>query len=198
MTPHNRNSDSGNSNDEQTTPDDLKQPIHLPEHRFALQSTPDEETRDTDMADASGDRFNTDRVIQFAEATANLRARQAHASGVPVEAAQLQAGQVCLLISDTIVVSSLGAVLTIGRASSKDQPGDPAKLDLVPHGGYDASISRNHACLFRHDDGLYLRDLNSSNGTWVNDTRVPPGQERRLQNGDRLQFALLPVLIYFR
>lgn len=184
-------------NDAGNPPNDPKQPAHLPEQRFALQSTPDEETRDTEMAEASSDRRGTDRVIEFAEATATLRARQAHRAGIPAEAAHLQQGQICLLIGEAVVMPFLDAMLVIGRASAKDQPGDPEKLDLVPHGGYDASISRNHACLFQHDGGIYLRDLNSSNGTWVNDMRLAPGHERRLQNGDRLQFALLSVLIYF-
>lgn len=50
--------------------------------------------------------------------------------------------------------------LTLGRSGSAD-----LTLD-------DATVSGRHACVERHADGLYINDLKSTNGTYVNDERV--------------------------
>ena len=48
----------------------------------------------------------------------------------------------------------------------------------------DVTVSRNHALLVRRRDGLYIDDLGSLNGTYVNRRRI---ESHRLQNGDELQ-----------
>ena len=48
----------------------------------------------------------------------------------------------------------------------------------------DVTVSRNHALLVRRRDGLYLDDLGSLNGTYVNRRRI---ESHKLQNGDELQ-----------
>lgn len=56
----------------------------------------------------------------------------------------------------------------------------------------DPSLSAYHAQLVRHDTGLYLRDLGSSTGTWVN------GQclfgPHALRDGDRIRMGQLELL----
>ncbi|HLM08751.1 MAG TPA: FHA domain-containing protein [Thermoleophilaceae bacterium] len=48
----------------------------------------------------------------------------------------------------------------------------------------DVTVSRNHALLVRRRDGLYIDDLGSLNGTYVNRRRI---ESHRLHNGDELQ-----------
>ena len=48
----------------------------------------------------------------------------------------------------------------------------------------DVTVSRNHALLVRRRDGLYIDDLGSLNGTYVNRRRI---ESHKLQNGDELQ-----------
>ena len=48
----------------------------------------------------------------------------------------------------------------------------------------DVTVSRNHALLVRRRDGLYVDDLGSLNGTYVNRHRI---ESHKLQNGDELQ-----------
>jgi pSer/pThr/pTyr-binding forkhead associated (FHA) protein len=48
----------------------------------------------------------------------------------------------------------------------------------------DVTVSRNHALLVRRRDGLYLDDLGSLNGTYVNRRRI---ESHKLSNGDELQ-----------
>ena len=48
----------------------------------------------------------------------------------------------------------------------------------------DVTVSRNHALLVRRRDGLYIDDLGSLNGTYVNRRRI---ESHKLQDGDELQ-----------
>lgn len=50
----------------------------------------------------------------------------------------------------------------------------------------DTEISRQHAEIFRAEDGWRIRDLGSSNGTWVNGQ---PISEMRLQSGQQIQIG---------
>lgn len=52
-----------------------------------------------------------------------------------------------------------------------------------------AEISRRHAALLLKDQLLWVQDLNSSNGTFINDIRIE--QEKQLHDGDIVQFASL-------
>ena len=65
-----------------------------------------------------------------------------------------------------------GERMTIGRS-----PEAEVFLD-------DVTVSRNHALLVARRDGLYIDDLGSLNGTYVNRRRI---ESHRLQNGDELQ-----------
>ena len=50
-------------------------------------------------------------------------------------------------------------------------------------------ISRKHAALLFRDDHVWVKDLKSTNGTFVNGERVEQEQEIELHDGDMLQFA---------
>jgi hypothetical protein len=65
-----------------------------------------------------------------------------------------------------------GERMTIGRS-----PEAEVFLD-------DVTVSRNHALLVRRRDGLYIDDLGSLNGTYVNRRRI---ESHKLQDGDELQ-----------
>ena len=52
-----------------------------------------------------------------------------------------------------------------------------------------SEISRKHAAFLRVEDALWLQDLASSNGTFVNDTRIT--EQVLLKDGDIVQFASL-------
>jgi len=90
------------------------------------------------------------------------------------------------------VVEEAGAALVIrsggGRAGESfvvDQermsigrtPDAPIFLD-------DVTVSRNHALLVRRRDGLYIDDLGSLNGTYVNRHRI---ESHLLEDGDEIQ-----------
>ena len=66
------------------------------------------------------------------------------------------------------------AGLTIGRADCDVELNDP-------------DVSRLHAVVRRVDDSLAIEDLNSTNGTFVNDRRINGIAE--LTVGDRVRFG---------
>lgn len=53
----------------------------------------------------------------------------------------------------------------------------------------DASVSRMHARFETGMDGIYIRDLNSRNGTTVNGIKLSPNETVLLQNGDIIRFG---------
>jgi len=50
----------------------------------------------------------------------------------------------------------------------------------------DVTVSRNHALLVRRRDGLYIDDLGSLNGTYVNRRRI---ESHQLADGDEIQIG---------
>jgi hypothetical protein len=60
----------------------------------------------------------------------------------------------------------------------------------------DRNLSRRHAVLlYIIDDGFYLVDLNSLNGSYVNDQRVQ--QRQRLRDGDRIRLGATEFSFFF-
>ncbi len=52
----------------------------------------------------------------------------------------------------------------------------------------DARISRNHLEIFARPDGLYVRDMGSANGTWLNDRQLG-GDPMRLEDGAEIHVS---------
>ena len=50
-------------------------------------------------------------------------------------------------------------------------------------------VSRMHASIRKDNDGFVVEDLNSSNGTYVNEERLMINERRNLNNGDILKIA---------
>ena len=92
------------------------------------------------------------------------------------------------------VVERSGAALVIrsggGRAGeSFTLDEDRVSIGRSPDAGVfldDVTVSRNHALLVRRRDGLYIDDLGSLNGTYVNRRRI---ESHRLADGDEIQIG---------
>jgi pSer/pThr/pTyr-binding forkhead associated (FHA) protein len=90
------------------------------------------------------------------------------------------------------VVEREGAALVIraggGRAGeSFTIAEDRVSIGRSPDAGVfldDVTVSRNHALLVRRRDGLYIDDLGSLNGTYVNRRRI---ESHLLADGDEIQ-----------
>ena len=50
-------------------------------------------------------------------------------------------------------------------------------------------VSRLHAKIMEKADGIYLLDLNSTNGTFLNGEMIEPGRDYKIEEGDMVAFA---------
>jgi hypothetical protein len=92
-----------------------------------------------------------------------------------------------------LVFPEKGGVL--GRRDSKGQKPD---VDLSLWSGFQSGVSRRHAEVRLHSDGhLYLYDLDSTNGTFLNGNRLEAGRAYRIQNGDEVRLGSLVMHIRF-
>ncbi len=57
-------------------------------------------------------------------------------------------------------------------------------------------VSRHHAQITFRDDTYYLADLESSNGTFLNEQRLHLGKQYALKNGDLIVLAHLPIAFH--
>jgi len=98
---------------------------------------------------------------------------------------QLEPGQALLLVKHgpnagtTYLIEK--EITTAGR-----DPGCDVFLD-------DITVSRRHAELRRQDDGFYLHDLGSLNGSYVNRERV---DVTKLASGDELQIGMFKLAFF--
>jgi pSer/pThr/pTyr-binding forkhead associated (FHA) protein len=92
------------------------------------------------------------------------------------------------------VVEEAGAALVIrsggGRSGeSFTVEGDRVGIGRSPDAEVfldDVTVSRNHALIVRRKDGLYIDDLGSLNGTYVNRRRI---ESHKLEEADEIQIG---------
>lgn len=70
----------------------------------------------------------------------------------------------------------------------------PPDVDLQPYGGGSAGVSRHHARFLRRPEGWFLEDLQSTNGTYLNEVRLLPRRPVRLNSGDLVRFGQLTLI----
>jgi hypothetical protein len=106
-------------------------------------------------------------------------------------------------VAGRLVVQTTGAqiVLPSGKQTVILGREDPVSnifpdVDLDPLGGHEAGVGRRHAQLVAQSGGIYLEDLDSVNGTFVNKQRLTPRQPKLLENGTEVRLGKL-VLVYF-
>ncbi|MEZ4594759.1 MAG: FHA domain-containing protein [Chloroflexota bacterium] len=80
----------------------------------------------------------------------------------------------------------------IGRASSELVP----EVDLTDDDGAEKGVSRLHAKIQAVQTGLVLIDQASTNGTLLNNYRLPPHEPYPLKSGDEIRFGDLLVHIF--
>jgi hypothetical protein len=92
-----------------------------------------------------------------------------------------------------LTVELVAPAVRIGRECGQTEPHEQ-KLELSGP-PMDPGISRPHALLERLPDGGWeVRDLGSTNGTWINSEPTPLTGARRLQVGDRIGLGAWTVI----
>lgn len=87
-----------------------------------------------------------------------------------------------------------GLEQTIGRHAARP----PVEINLSPHGGDDLAVSRRHAALFFDGYSLYIRDLNSRNGTYINGLRAIAGRNVEVHDGDNVRLGAFQMSFSFK
>jgi hypothetical protein len=84
----------------------------------------------------------------------------------------------------------------VGRQSKVDSDTHP-NVCLDALGAVENGVSRQHIKLTRKQDLIYVTDLDSSNGTYLNGRPLAPNCQRLLRNGDLLQLGVLQIHVVF-
>jgi hypothetical protein len=71
------------------------------------------------------------------------------------------------------------------------------ELDLSPDGGRRAGVSRLHVRIYQVGSRLFVEDVDSANGTFLNERRLNPYLPYPLKEGDTLQLGSLKLLVAF-
>lgn len=102
--------------------------------------------------------------------------------------------RLCILETGATIPLPSASDIVLGRSTST--PVAPPDVDLEPYGASMAGISRRHARLLRRPGGWFLEDLQSTNGTFLNENRLPPDQPVPLSHGDLIRLGRLTLVFY--
>jgi len=91
--------------------------------------------------------------------------------------------------------ATLETQIRVGRADPEANV--MPELDLTPDQGIENGVSRMHAAFQLAKQGVILIDLGSTNGTSLNNARLPARQPFIVQSGDEVRFGDLLVHIFF-
>jgi ribosomal protein L37AE/L43A len=84
----------------------------------------------------------------------------------------------------------------IGRSS--ETAGSPKPdVSLNAFGAKEYGLSRQHIRIDRHLDIIYVTDLESSNGTYLNSRILTPHMKRIIRSGDELRLGELKIIVRF-
>lgn len=89
-----------------------------------------------------------------------------------------------------------GKAAVLGRRDPDDNY--TPDVDLMPYGGYRAGISRRHAELTLSGTRIFLRDMGSSNGTYLNNIRLGSEEGHQLRDNDQVRLGSMVLLVGFQ
>lgn len=106
-------------------------------------------------------------------------------------------GGIAVFLLDTANPIAVYAIdeFVLGRASEGSLE---EIVDLTPYGAFSSGVSRRHALIRRKKNGYEIIDLDSTNGTWVNEKRLTPTKAYELQNGATIRMGQLRLQILIR
>src|SRR5215472_15981956 len=96
-----------------------------------------------------------------------------------------QGESVTLDIGQTQLLLPMTENLVLGRLSRTGYD-DPPDVDLNLFNAQQKGVSRKHVLIRRGNYLLFVMDLDSTNGTWLNGRRLLPHHDRLLRDGDEL------------
>ena len=94
------------------------------------------------------------------------------------------------------VMTPIAEEIIVGRCSDSGER--QPDVDLEPFAALTHGISRHHVMIRMRGSQLFIRDMASRNGTWLNDTKLQPNIEQLLCDNDELRLGNLPLKISFK
>jgi hypothetical protein len=70
-------------------------------------------------------------------------------------------------------------------------------VDLTSDGGLEKGVSRHHTKITRRGNEVFVKDLGSINGTFLNRKKLTPYLPQALKSGDELQLGQLKLRVSF-
>ncbi len=129
------------------------------------------------------------RSLAMAASAEQAKHHTAHIGKLPDRGIAIYVGET----KEPLMISSRERI-TLGRR--KDMP-SPDLIDLTPYDAYRKGVSRNHAVLTYKDNRLYIHDVGSVNGTWLNGQRLKSYELYAIQPGNPISLGQLTVYIYY-
>lgn len=86
--------------------------------------------------------------------------------------------------------------IMFGRADVS--AGITPQIDLTPYAAFQLGISRRHASVVFRDRQLFIQDLGSSNGTYLNGVRLNRGELHQLRHGDEIKMGQMTMQFLFQ
>jgi hypothetical protein len=97
---------------------------------------------------------------------------------------------------EPIIIRPKSEDMILGRRDPTT--GATPEVDLTAFAGYRMGVSRRHASLALENNQLNLWDLGSSNGTFVNGTRLTPHQPNLIRDGDEVRLGQMVIRLFFQ
>ncbi len=76
--------------------------------------------------------------------------------------------------------------------------GAAPEVDLTPYAGYRMGVSRKHASLKLTENQINLWDMGSSNGTFLNGSRLIPHRPYPVRDGDEIRLGQMILRLFFQ
>jgi len=144
---------------------------------------------DASMCENCGTHFSALHTVQITGVEGH-GSRETDTQPLPVQ------GKIAFYAPDNAdpIIIDIAEELTLGRHVK----GGPYPLvDLTPFGAGSKGLSRVHAVIIPREDRLTLEDLNSTNGTWLNNRKLSPHQPTPLTDGDHIKMGQLTFQVRF-
>jgi pSer/pThr/pTyr-binding forkhead associated (FHA) protein len=102
-----------------------------------------------------------------------------------------------LVLNDSagVIDVALRNYLVIGRRDNGDDR--QVDIDFSPYDGQHLGVSRYHAIIQISNNRLGIKDINSTNGTFLNGYTLQPMFGYRLRHGDELTLGRLKMSVQF-
>ncbi len=155
-----------------------------------------QEPENKDETQQGKKRPDTNEVLKARITTVKVADVQLEALDITPKLAKVPPNALGLFVmnSEQPVLIKGAQRVTLGRHI---EGGTPVTIDLTDYGAALLGVSRQHAAILVSQEMYLLQDLGSTNGTWLNEVRLPPHIPRTVKNGDMIRLGQLRIYVVF-